>query len=135
MKPQFEVGRGRVGKGGVVRDPAAHRDAIAGVIAAAAALGWQPHGLVGSPITGPAGNHEYLLWLREPGAPGAAAITTAPMDGDSNDGATVNSPTIGSTAMDSAAITTATIDRAAIDSAGIDSSVIAAVVAQTLGPG
>lgn len=65
VKPQFEVGRGRVGKGGVVRDPAAHADAIRSVIAAAAALNWQPGGLLGSPITGPAGNHEYLLWLRE----------------------------------------------------------------------
>jgi 23S rRNA (cytidine1920-2'-O)/16S rRNA (cytidine1409-2'-O)-methyltransferase len=64
VKPQFEVGKERVGKGGVVRDPAAHADAIAGVIAAAAAEGWWACGLVASPITGPAGNHEYLLWLR-----------------------------------------------------------------------
>jgi len=67
VKPQFEVGPGRVGKGGVVRDPAAHVDAIAGVISAAAELDWQAAGLVGSPITGPAGNHEYLLWLVERG--------------------------------------------------------------------
>ena len=64
VKPQFEVGKARVGKGGVVRDPAAHCDAIAGVIAAAGALGLEACGLVASPITGPAGNHEYLLWLR-----------------------------------------------------------------------
>ena len=63
VKPQFEVGRSRVGKGGVVRDPAAHLDAIEGVIRSGAALGWQALGLVASPITGPAGNHEYLLWL------------------------------------------------------------------------
>ena len=63
VKPQFEVGRERVGKGGVVRDPEAHADAIAGVMAQAVPLGWQASGLVGSPITGPAGNHEYLLWL------------------------------------------------------------------------
>ena len=63
VKPQFEVGRQRVGKGGVVRDPAAHIDAITGVIAAAQPLGWKPSGLVASPLTGPAGNHEYLLWL------------------------------------------------------------------------
>ncbi|MCP9928034.1 TlyA family RNA methyltransferase [Cyanobium sp. CH-040] len=68
VKPQFEVGRGRVGKGGVVRDPAAHADAIEAVIAAAAPLGLQPAGLVASPITGPAGNHEYLLWLRSGGS-------------------------------------------------------------------
>ena len=64
VKPQFEVGKERVGKGGVVRDPAAHADAIDGVIAAAEGEGWRACGLVASPITGPAGNHEYLLWLR-----------------------------------------------------------------------
>ena len=65
VKPQFEVGKDRVGKGGVVRDPAAHRDAIELVMAAAAELGWYPQGIVASPITGPAGNHEYVLWLAE----------------------------------------------------------------------
>ncbi len=64
VKPQFEVGKARVGKGGVVREPAAHVDAISGVIAAAAALDLVACGLVASPITGPAGNHEYLLWLQ-----------------------------------------------------------------------
>jgi len=66
VKPQFEVGRARVGKGGVVRDPAAHVDAIETVIRAAREQGWEAAGLVASPITGPAGNHEYLLWLRKP---------------------------------------------------------------------
>ena len=65
VKPQFEVGKDRVGKGGVVRDPVAHRDAIETVIAAATELGWHPHGIVASPLTGPAGNHEYVLWLAE----------------------------------------------------------------------
>jgi 23S rRNA (cytidine1920-2'-O)/16S rRNA (cytidine1409-2'-O)-methyltransferase len=63
VKPQFEVGRERVGKGGVVRDPAAHRAALERVMAAASGLALQACGLVASPITGPAGNHEYLLWL------------------------------------------------------------------------
>ena len=63
VKPQFEVGRERVGKGGVVRDPEAHLAALARVMAAASSLELQPCGLVASPITGPAGNHEYLLWL------------------------------------------------------------------------
>ena len=63
VKPQFEVGRDRVGRGGVVRDPEAHCDAIDMVISAAAALDWFAQGLVASPITGPAGNHEYVLWL------------------------------------------------------------------------
>jgi len=79
VKPQFEVGKERVGKGGVVRDPAAHRDAIASVIEAAAAEGWSACGLVASPITGPAGNHEYLLWLRS-GAWQDAGVT--PPDGE-----------------------------------------------------
>jgi 23S rRNA (cytidine1920-2'-O)/16S rRNA (cytidine1409-2'-O)-methyltransferase len=73
VKPQFEVGKARVGKGGVVRDPAAHCDAIAGVVAAAQALGLRASGLVASPITGPAGNHEYLLWLQAAGDAGLAA--------------------------------------------------------------
>lgn len=68
VKPQFEVGRERVGKGGVVRDPEAHLAALARVMAAGANLGLLACGLVASPITGPAGNHEYLLWLgRGPG--------------------------------------------------------------------
>lgn len=49
----------------MVRDPAAHRDAIDSVITAAGESGWQPQGLVASPLTGPAGNHEYVLWLGE----------------------------------------------------------------------
>ncbi len=69
VKPQFEVGKARVGKGGVVRDPAAHRDAIAGVVEAARKLDIAAAGLVASPITGPAGNHEYLLWLRQGASP------------------------------------------------------------------
>ncbi|QNI95387.1 ribosomal RNA methyltransferase FtsJ family [Synechococcus sp. A15-127] len=69
VKPQFEVGKERVGKGGVVRDPAAHRDAIELVMTAATELGWNPQGIVASPLTGPAGNHEYVLWLAEAEAP------------------------------------------------------------------
>jgi len=65
VKPQFEVGRERVGKGGVVRDPDAHRAALERVMAAASGLALQACGLVASPITGPAGNHEYLLWLSQ----------------------------------------------------------------------
>lgn len=76
IKPQFEVGRERVGKGGVVRDGRAHLDAILAVIAAAAPLGWTPQGLLASPITGPAGNHEYLLWLAPAGL--TPTIATAP---------------------------------------------------------
>tara|TARA_Y100001968_G_scaffold333191_1_gene394633 strand:+ start:13543 stop:14346 length:804 start_codon:yes stop_codon:yes gene_type:complete len=63
VKPQFEVGREKVGKKGVVRDPNSHEDAIKKVINSSILLGWQPKGLIASPITGAAGNHEYLLWI------------------------------------------------------------------------
>jgi 23S rRNA (cytidine1920-2'-O)/16S rRNA (cytidine1409-2'-O)-methyltransferase len=64
IKPQFEVGRELVGKGGVVRDPRLHRMAISGVVADAAAAGFETAGLIRSPLTGPAGNVEFLSWLR-----------------------------------------------------------------------
>ena len=63
VKPQFEVGRERVGKKGVVRDTQDQAGAIVQVLQAAQQLGWQYRGLTWSPITGPAGNIEYLLWL------------------------------------------------------------------------
>ncbi|MBV5260285.1 TlyA family RNA methyltransferase [Synechococcus moorigangaii CMS01] len=63
VKPQFEVGRAQVGKNGVVRDPQAQAEAIFAVLECAQNLGWQAQGLTYSPITGPAGNVEYLLWL------------------------------------------------------------------------
>jgi 23S rRNA (cytidine1920-2'-O)/16S rRNA (cytidine1409-2'-O)-methyltransferase len=63
VKPQFEVGRSRVGKKGVVRDPNDQADAIFQVLQAAHELGWKYKGLTWSPLTGPAGNIEYLLWL------------------------------------------------------------------------
>jgi 23S rRNA (cytidine1920-2'-O)/16S rRNA (cytidine1409-2'-O)-methyltransferase len=63
VKPQFEVGRDRVGKKGVVRDSATQADAIFQVWKAATALGWEERGLTWSPLLGPAGNIEYLLWL------------------------------------------------------------------------
>ncbi|GAC1482571.1 MAG: TlyA family rRNA (cytidine-2'-O)-methyltransferase [Chamaesiphon sp.] len=63
VKPQFEVGRSRVGKKGVVRDPQDQASAIAQVCSAAQELSWQYRGLTWSPLTGPAGNIEYLLWL------------------------------------------------------------------------
>ena len=63
VKPQFEVGRDRVGKKGVVRDPQSRALAIMQVWQTASSLGWQYRGLTTSPIQGPAGNIEYLLWL------------------------------------------------------------------------
>ena len=64
IKPQFEVGKGQVGKGGVVRDPKLHSAVIAKVLATAPALGLTPTGVIRSPITGPAGNIEFLAWLK-----------------------------------------------------------------------
>ncbi len=64
IKPQFEVGKGNVGKGGVVRDEALRQGAIDKCRAAAEALGCVVEGVIESPITGPAGNVEYLLYAR-----------------------------------------------------------------------
>ncbi|WP_432557349.1 TlyA family RNA methyltransferase [Granulicoccus sp. GXG6511] len=64
VKPQFEVGRELLGKGGVVRDPAQRAAAVATVSAAAEALGWRTIAEVASKLPGPAGNVEYFLHLR-----------------------------------------------------------------------
>ncbi|MDT4987519.1 MAG: rRNA (cytidine1920-2-O)/16S rRNA (cytidine1409-2-O)-methyltransferase [Micromonosporaceae bacterium] len=64
VKPQFEVGRQRVGTGGVVREPALRASAVLDVAAAAAALGLGVAGVTPSPLPGPSGNVEYFLWLR-----------------------------------------------------------------------
>jgi 23S rRNA (cytidine1920-2'-O)/16S rRNA (cytidine1409-2'-O)-methyltransferase len=62
IKPQFEVGKGRVGKGGVVRDPGLHAEVCADIKAWLEGLpGWRVLGVVESPITGPAGNKEFLI--------------------------------------------------------------------------
>ncbi len=64
IKPQFEVGKGQVGKGGVVRDKVLHQEVILRCIAAGEGLGCKVLGVTPSPIRGPAGNEEYLLALR-----------------------------------------------------------------------
>jgi 23S rRNA (cytidine1920-2'-O)/16S rRNA (cytidine1409-2'-O)-methyltransferase len=69
VKPQFEVGRGEVGKGGVVREDSKRRAALEGVKAAARGLGFEVLGEAESPIEGPAGNREWLLGLRLPPDP------------------------------------------------------------------
>lgn len=66
VKPQFEVGKGEVGKGGVVRDEAKRRAALEGIAEAARALGFEVLGHAESPIEGPAGNREWLLGLLLP---------------------------------------------------------------------
>ena len=67
VKPQFEAGRGKVGKGGVVRDLAVHREVLERVTATALDLGFSVEGLIRSPITGVEGNIEYFLLLRRNG--------------------------------------------------------------------
>jgi len=63
VKPQFEVGKERVGSGGVVRDPALRAESVRAVASAAADLGLRTRGVVASPLPGPSGNVEYFLWL------------------------------------------------------------------------
>ncbi len=64
VKPQFEVGRERLGSGGVVRDPTHRREAVVAVGEAARAVGLGVRGVQASPLPGPSGNVEYFLWLR-----------------------------------------------------------------------
>ncbi len=64
IKPQFEAGRHDVGKGGVVRDHTVHRRVLQDVLEVARTLGFVPAGLILSPLKGPAGNIEFLAWLR-----------------------------------------------------------------------
>jgi 23S rRNA (cytidine1920-2'-O)/16S rRNA (cytidine1409-2'-O)-methyltransferase len=71
VKPQFEVGRDRVGKGGVVREPALRREAIVRVAEAARAEGASVLGFASSGLPGPAGNQETFARLAEAGRPGA----------------------------------------------------------------
>lgn len=64
VKPQFEAGRGRVGAGGVVRDPAVRTEAVTAAAECAQEYGLGVRAVVASPLPGPAGNVEYFLWLR-----------------------------------------------------------------------
>ena len=75
VKPQFEVGKERVGKGGVVREPALRTEAVTAVAEAAHRRGWGAQAVATSPLPGPSGNVEFFLWLRR-GEPriGAAEI-------------------------------------------------------------
>lgn len=64
VKPQFEAGRERVGKGGVVRDPHVQADVLRSIWQSAIEVGFSPIDLIRSPLEGPAGNVEFLIWLR-----------------------------------------------------------------------
>jgi 23S rRNA (cytidine1920-2'-O)/16S rRNA (cytidine1409-2'-O)-methyltransferase len=65
IKPQFEAGRGQVGKGGVVKDPQVHRQVLEAAFADAEEVRLAVLGLIRSPLVGPAGNIEFLAWLGE----------------------------------------------------------------------
>src|SRR6202171_5877330 len=67
VKPQFEVGRGAVGKGGVVRDPEQHRQVVRGLSQFASEIGYTVAGEIPSPIVGAKGNREFLLYLKRHG--------------------------------------------------------------------
>ena len=79
VKPQFEVGRERLGAGGVVRDTSLHHDAVLGVCEAAAGVGLDTWAVAASPLPGPAGNVEYFVALRadHPGAVRGASLSDA----------------------------------------------------------
>jgi 23S rRNA (cytidine1920-2'-O)/16S rRNA (cytidine1409-2'-O)-methyltransferase len=64
IKPQFEAGPEQVGKGGIVSDPAVHREVLEALAEGASELGLYTHGLLRSPVLGAKGNQEYLAWLR-----------------------------------------------------------------------
>lgn len=76
VKPQFEVGKDRVGSGGVVRDPALRTEAVLDVAREAQRQGLRALGAVASPLPGPSGNVEYFLWLRA-GEPGPEELDPA----------------------------------------------------------
>ena len=78
IKPQFEAGRGNVGKKGVVRDPEVHRSVIRAVIDYSREIGFSPVGLTFSPIKGPEGNIEYLVHLTQSGE--SSALTEEKID-------------------------------------------------------
>jgi 23S rRNA (cytidine1920-2'-O)/16S rRNA (cytidine1409-2'-O)-methyltransferase len=78
VKPQFEVGKDRVGKGGVVRDPELRGEAVTAVAERASALGWGARSVARSPLPGPSGTVEFFLWLRRgPAEIGADEIRAA----------------------------------------------------------
>ena len=76
VKPQFEVGKDNVGKGGVVRDLDLRAAAVAAVAGSAARRGWGARAVTTSPLPGPSGNVEYFLWLRS-GAPTVGDVEIA----------------------------------------------------------
>ena len=81
VKPQFEVGRADVGRGGVVRDPGSWRRAVEGVAGACARWGLSPTGVMASPLPGPAGNVEFLLHVARSRGPASVDLGAAIEEG------------------------------------------------------
>ena len=82
IKPQFEVGKGRVGKGGVVRDPSLHEEVCERIQRwLAEDMGWTVRGITESPIKGPKGNIEFFIAAQRPGAPDDSAPDDGAPDG------------------------------------------------------
>ena len=79
VKPQFEAGVDRVGKGGVVREPQVHREVLGDIIRFATSIGLAARGLIRSPLVGPKGNAEFLLWLSTVGESLAEADLMDPL--------------------------------------------------------
>lgn len=77
IKPQFEAGKEKVGKKGVVRDPSVHREVIEQITSFVLQNGFSVLGLTYSPVRGPEGNIEYLLYLRKSDRPVSAALDIA----------------------------------------------------------
>jgi 23S rRNA (cytidine1920-2'-O)/16S rRNA (cytidine1409-2'-O)-methyltransferase len=74
VKPQFEAGKGRVGKRGVVRDAHVHEEVLSSAVSAVEEAGLVVRGLSFSPITGPEGNIEFWLWAAREGEPSAVSV-------------------------------------------------------------
>ncbi len=93
VKPQFEVGKGRVGKGGVVREAALRAEAVVGVSEAALERGWGTREVAVSPLPGPSGNVEFFVWLRRGPSTLEADRIEHVVRGASNSGAGGEDPT------------------------------------------
>ncbi|MFI5937759.1 TlyA family RNA methyltransferase [Actinoplanes sp. NPDC051494] len=96
VKPQFEVGKERVGSGGVVRDWRLRAEAVLDVSAAGAALGLGVAGVAASPLPGPSGNVEFFVWFRRDAPPADAervrAVVAAGPSGEVNSGGPASTP-------------------------------------------
>ncbi|WP_275007270.1 TlyA family RNA methyltransferase [Promicromonospora iranensis] len=98
VKPQFEVGRERLGSGGVVRDPALHAEAVRTVVRAAERVGLRAHAVVPSPLPGPSGNREFFVWLVPDADPRTAGAASERALADAVDAAVAWDPAQGGSA-------------------------------------